>query len=381
MVEIRAGKGKPMNRNKLWLGILSPLFFWALSVQTGCKLKDNGNEPAPTLATDVYVAGYTFFPRTPCYWKNGIRSDLTCPAGFRGWAYSLSVAGGSVYIAGVLVNTLNDARVPCYWEDGTCFELPVLNELKFAYAQSIYVVGGDVFVCGGHDSIPCYWKNGTRVDLAVMPDMPDGDTSCIYVAGSDVYVSGSLEASTKIAGGFTPHRAGYWKNGDFISVAEGGYATGYSIKSLAVSGSDLYLAGTIVSAGHGASPCLWKNGREIHLNIFYSAEWEGGAAAVCIFGDRAFVAGDVSKADSPVNIPCIWKGYVRTDLPVLDPSQYGGWCLSMTVFEHDVYAAGTTSDGKGVFKPCYWKNGTRTDLSAPDAANNGFACSIFVAKD
>jgi hypothetical protein len=74
-----------------------------------------------------------------------------------------------VYVAGGTINSAG-VHVPCYWENGLRTDLSVLDPAKIGSGSSVFVVGSDTYVSGytknsANVVIPCYWKNGKRTDL------------------------------------------------------------------------------------------------------------------------------------------------------------------------------------------------------------------------
>ncbi len=104
----------------------------------------------------VYSAGYYQDNRklVPCYWIGNTRTDLPC--GDRGaQVTSLRVSGDVIYAAG------SDGKVPCYWE-GT--RQTVLQGR--GWATSISVAGGTVYVTGQSSAgVACYWVDAEEKDL------------------------------------------------------------------------------------------------------------------------------------------------------------------------------------------------------------------------
>ena len=81
----------------------------------GCSNPSRGEREPPPV---VYVAGsYENDSNTyvPYYWKAGARANLSGGTG-DGYAWSIAVAGASIYVAGSYNNGTTD--VPCYWKIG-----------------------------------------------------------------------------------------------------------------------------------------------------------------------------------------------------------------------------------------------------------------------
>jgi hypothetical protein len=107
---------------------------------------------------DIYLGGhlnhYPSLDKIACYWKNGQRfalTDETQDAEVR----SLFITDEHIYAAGVL----NDQAV--YWQDGVA---TTLSHAK-SVANSISILGTDVYVAGQEDVYPAVWKNGVRQSI------------------------------------------------------------------------------------------------------------------------------------------------------------------------------------------------------------------------
>jgi hypothetical protein len=141
----------------------------------------------------VYASGYYKNGTTyvPCYWTDTATTDpvlvpLTVPDGCtQGFANSLCVSGGTVYVSGYFKNPSTNVQNACYWTGGTRTDLtaPVANDRDY-YANAITVYDGTVYVAGSYfeadwHSSACYWKGTARTDL------PGNGT---YVAANSIVV-------------------------------------------------------------------------------------------------------------------------------------------------------------------------------------------------
>jgi hypothetical protein len=197
--------------------------------------------------TDVYAGGDdngngAF--EVPRIWKNGSPMPITFQYGGDIWAVAGS--GTDVYAAGYQWSeTLGGNGIATYWKNG--IPTALTDGTNNAIAYSITVVGSDVYAAGIDGGVATYWKNGVAMPLSVPDPAYEAWGRSIYVTGTDVYVSGEYRDLAK-----------YWKNGvmtDLSQTAPGG--TNYeSAAAITGKGTDIYIAGSMVSQGYG----YWKNG-------------------------------------------------------------------------------------------------------------------------
>ena len=224
---------------------------------------------------DLYVAGsYTNSTPTPgsvhaCYWKNGVKTDLTdVPTGTTETrAFGIYVSGSVVYVAGHYIN--GGVNYSCYWNADTStdpvtvteIDLPVSPAHDGVTATSIYVSGSYVYVAGSYTnvavSVACYWNADTstdpvtvtETDLTVSPAPISVTATSIYVSNSVVYVADSYINSGVYAA--------MWQDGAITTLTELIAPAGVTATSIYMIGSDVYVGGSYTGA---SVACYWKNG-------------------------------------------------------------------------------------------------------------------------
>ena len=272
-----------------------------------------------------------------CYWKNGVRTDLTAPVGIRIWEVgNIAVASnGDVYISGSYSN--GDTSPVCYWKNDVRTDLPIPVGTQGRAIRLAVNSNGDVCIVGrfmpdaAYASIDCYWKNGVRTDLSV----PYADDSIAPRTNGTMDIAVSSDGDVHIIGNYD-----YYWGGDALS------STAY----------------------------YWKNGVRTDLPLPAGTDRDLCGIAVAPNGD-VYIAGSYQLKPWPGSwegntttrpTACYWKNGVRTDLPLPD-GKTNGHANGLAVSSNgDVYVSGDYyfSNGDTPRMACYWKNDVRTDLAA-----------------
>jgi hypothetical protein len=193
-----------------------------------------------------------------------------------------------------------------------------------------------------------FWKNGTLTNLS---GGTNGDARGIAVSSTgDVYVAGSTD--DPVSG----YHAAYWKNNAVNSLPDG-----VSAKAIALSGSDVYIAGT---AGDSNNPvaAYWKNGVKVLL--------QGGfmANSIAVVGNDVYVGGETLNGAA-----IYWKNGTSTSLGTGATGVQNGNGIvpgfseitAITANNNDLYAVGVTPDNASGSAAAYWKDNTPAVLTAP----------------
>ncbi|MEM7484899.1 MAG: IPT/TIG domain-containing protein [Bacteroidota bacterium] len=261
---------------------------------------------------DVYVSGFIKKNNTEAIatvWKNGeVYMELT--NGLLGAiAFSVYVANGNVYAAGVGFNNDYTSYVPKIWKNG---EEVFIGNINLGIARSVFVDGDDFYVCGeeiadGEENV-LYWKNGERYILeSFLLDVNKNYTaSSIYVKDGIVHVVGV---------------SGYFVANSWTADTDGGNITSTilvedeelysSARSVFVDGDNVYIAGR-----YGKKAVVWKNGIIMEMPSNPYPNVISDAESVFLYKGDTYVAGGDGGNIS------LWVNYSQILLPSVGDASY-----------------------------------------------------------
>jgi hypothetical protein len=328
------------------------VFLIALTTFSACKKKHDDPIPPPSAPFDIYAAGREGYVAK--YWKNGNAVTIGGSTGASD-ANAMVVAGADVHVAGFEINAAG-RYVAKYWKNGVSTSLT--DGTRDAFANDIFIQGNDVYVAGqeiapGRSTYQAkYWKNGTPVILSseTQPAIATG----IAVVGNDIYVIGerrNLDWPTTITC--------YWKNGQVVDLSDRIRAAGD--QAMTVAGSDIYQvwSETYNSSGQSQTRYSKNLGTPVVINDG-TPDIRGNSIAVN--GSDVYIAGFGTNGGNSAIMAKYWKNGSPVILSSGPESAFG---LSIALSGTDVYVGGyrdgAQDAGYGVAQ--YWKNGTVQTLT------------------
>jgi hypothetical protein len=236
-------------------------------------------------------------------------------------------------------------------------------------------VAPDVYVAGvvykdqnnNQSPIATYWKNGVAVSLGGFT--LGSSANAIAVSGSDIYLAG-----TGSNGG--QDIATYWKNGVSVPLTDGTYR-GFA-NSIAVWNGDVYVAGAEAGPNDSLVVKYWKNGVSVPLAV---GTINAMANAIFVSGADIYVAGTVNQTTQTSSnstysaaVATLWKNGVPVSLT---DGLHASNAYSVFVSGADVYVAGYAAQTpeEDDTEATYWKNGVPVTLASEVPSG---AASIFV---
>jgi len=337
------------------------------TLMLACGSGKSSKVQPPPQPPDVYVAGFednSSNLEIATYWKNG--TAVTLGEGTYGSAaYSIVVSNGDVYVAGNEGSSSGN-DIAKYWLNGTPVELT--DGTQESVALSILVdSNNDVYVAGIEGGDAMYWKDGVPVPLTTATVNNSAEAWAIGVSGGDVYVAGWQYVTTQTSPNsyYTAPVAMLWTNGVATELSN---PLGFGVaQGLFLSGSDVYVAGNTCqpNTGPGCSQATyWENGTPVVL----TNQTNTGAVSVAVSGSDVYVAG-VSISGS-FDIADLWTNGTLTQLSTEYSAANG-----VVVSGSDVYVGGAnTAGGKDVAG--YWKDGVFTAVTDGTYFAAGFAITV-----
>ncbi len=268
----------------------------------------------------------------------------------------LPATGPKLYMMSIEENTVTGENFIRYIADGV--ERTIADGVtESAFGEDMEVQGADVYVLASRTilstSVQSYvvYKNG--VAIYTIPFSTDFSPNCLAVSGSDVYLAGVGDPSA------SGYKIKLWKNGTLTSITNGNVnARAYDMQ---VVGSDVYIAGFEANPSTSYyQATYWKNGTAVVLSAGISQATTGELHRILVKGNDVYCSGMIDYR------PTQWKNETATNL---NPNY--GTCYGIAVAGTDIYAAGTVQNSNGRYHAAYWKNGTQVALSDSTIAPNG----------
>lgn len=325
-----------------------------------------------------------------------------------------------VYAAGVYRDGSGDE--PCYWRDGVRGSLSVMSGTSTGGAKAITASGGTIYIAGYSDmyhSTACYWAGGTRFDQAYFSEGAVGicvDGGTVYTIVNNPYLNGPGDTSTNsgmyyanqtkannlfgiktqvngiasrggvicAVGQNAVSRAAYWSDLGKAGIVETELNSNAS-NAFAVcpSGNVNYIAGS-VGTDSSEKPCYWIQTNGLPRTDLDIGTNYGEALAIKVAGNVVYTAGWYNDGSGSGDIPCLWKGTTRIDLP---KAQYDSHATGIDVLDGKAYVSGWYSVYDASINglksiPCYWTvvAGVAARVDLP-GGTNGYANGIVVVEE
>jgi hypothetical protein len=331
--------------------------------------KEFGFGSSGSSAPTVYTAGFVYdnISNTAVYWKNTTGTALppVTNNNDNSYAYAIAVAGNDVYVLG------SGPNGNLLWKNGASLSFPA----GCVQPTAITADGSDFYVTGtklnpadptNQSLIAAYWKNGAEVDLS--PGQPGAYATSISVYDGDVYLAGGIDVPGTLG------YACYWKNGMLNRLTPDSVYS--AVGNIVVDQGNIYIAGGVASNG----AVYWKNDSIVYLPADGNHNVSGGFIAIA--GGDVYVAGAVNNPGGPGYRAVYWK---NNQLNYLTGAATASETTCITTHGTDVYIGGMAADPTAAvpqynpFVATYWKNGVPTTLPYPSAAGYHYVFGIWVS--
>ena len=189
--------------------LLATLSIFFITVTISCNKDDNAPAPAttPLPASDVFALGTSIPAEEAFYYKNEVKNILQVAENEFADPFSMYVDGDDVYVAGrvlVLPTIGNNFTQLCYWKNGIKVNLThTIPPAGLNYAQTfaITISNGVVYVLGFTNNTNSevrslkIWKNGVQSDFYTVP-INEFYAKAMFVKNNNIYVVGSISNGT-----------------------------------------------------------------------------------------------------------------------------------------------------------------------------------------
>jgi hypothetical protein len=199
--------------------------------------------------------------------------------------------------------------------------------------------------------------------------MPYTRVNALAVSGSDLYVAGDFDS----AGGSPANHIAKWNGSAWSALGSGvsGQVNSGQVNALAVSGSDLYVGGWFTAAGGNPANHIakWDGSAWSALGSGVSDEHGyGSVAALAMSGSDLYVGGDFNTAGgNSANYIAKWNGSAWSALGSgVDNGNYITSVLALAVSGSDLYVGGyfTTAGGSPANHIAKWNGSAWSALGS-----------------
>jgi hypothetical protein len=219
-------------------------------------------------------------------------------------------------------------------------------------------VGNDFYEVGAARGGHYIKKNDKTLFRLEDPSDNYVNVKSICLSGGDVYAGGG----TQVPDNYTA--ATIWKNGKILwNLTDGVNDNEANVETVYVSGGDIYAAGFAENPSRIQVATVWKNGK-VHQKLAGN-----NVSSLFVLGNDLFAAG------SDENKTVVWKnGKLHQTLN--DGSVYAS-VLSLCVSDGDIYAGGTKDGPEDIGYPTIWKNGKEQYMLG---SAGGSVVLVFIKK-
>ena len=333
---------------------------------------------------DVYIAGTSntngSYYKRPVYWKNGQLLELPLPVAkekyAEGEATDIFINDKGVWVSGYYKRRGNN-EIACYWENGQLKELSPWY--ASAYARTLYVQGGNVYVAGRMENyeptakkMACYWKNGQVVPLFETDSLDLYPGAIALVPGDDGQPVGYFTTSYKenfVADATYTAERGAMKPVK-LQLPDMQQFSAAQVGDVEVVGHDVFAMGSIKMAGSNIEkPVIWKNGVKQVLSMPANSSW-ARAFHLAVEKDDWLVIGQHNDSTAEDAAPqyCYWRNGVYGKFDELFTA------VAAKIVNGDVYVVGYKAfynalNEKWFYKAWYYKNDKGQQLALPKSVN------------
>jgi hypothetical protein len=295
--------------------------------------------------------------------------------------FALAVVGGDLYVGGGFTQAGGEPASRIARWDGSAWSSLGSGAgngvsgvvLALAWSGNELFVGGSFSMAGGQPANHIARWNGSA--WSSLGDAGNGVNSYIEelaVLGSDLYVAGPFITE---AGGQQAIRIARWNGSAWSSLGSGaGNGVNDGVFALAVSGSDLYVAGGFTQAGGQPANRIarWNGMAWSSLGSGAGNGVNNDIYAIAPSGNDLYIGGAFNQAGGrPAKVVARWDGSAWSSLSSGTGNGVGNSVLALAVSGSNLYVGGffTEVDGQPANRIARWDGSAWSSLGS--GAGNG----------
>ena len=362
---------------------------WSGSAWSSIGNVDNYVQALAVINTDLYVGGAFTGSNLIngaskiAKWNGSVWSALGRGCNTGSVVNALAVSGSDLYIGGDFSNTLtalgasvpNTSRIAKWNGSGSVWS--ALGTGCDAAVHCITVSGANIYAGGDFNNVGTRIARWNGTTWSSLSSGCDNRVLAIAVIGSTVYVGGYFGSA---GGQPTTSNLAKWSGSAWSAVGAGcGIYPNAIVFALAVSGTDLYIGGTITTAGGQPAINLAKWSGSAY-STFGVVESTCNINALALSGTDLYVGGDFTTARGVPNTSCIakWNGSVWSALGTGCSLAGGGSYVSALAFlGSDLYIGGVFPSVGGIGNTLNIAKWNGSVWSALGTGCNGLVRALF----
>jgi hypothetical protein len=314
-----------------------------------------------------------------------------------GLVYAIAISGTEVYVGGFFFNAggVTGANNIARWDGTQWHAVGVANAIS-GPVYAIAISGTDVYVGGafinaggvpGADYIARWNSANNTWNLVGGANAINNTVRTIAISGTDVYVGGNFTSAGSVSGADYIAR---WDGTTWSGLLSGTFGISSTVTTIAISGTDVYVGGVFANAGGvpGADYIARWNSANNTWNLVGGASAISGffpfVGTIVLSGTDVYVGGDFTNAggNNANDHLTRWTGSAFVPPGSETTGPLNGTVSAVVVSGTEVYVGGTFTNAGNVPGADYiarWNGTTWSGLLSGTSGINGPVNTIAIS--